>query len=97
MNGLYAGKRLTGAPLQLEVGINVGLKTEGPDAPHPSSSGKRRSKPPWDVTSHPSAWLKSVTQETTGVSEDVEKREASGTVGGSARWCHHCGNWHGAS
>ena len=40
-----------------------------------------------------SEWLKSTTQETTGVGEDVEKREPSCTIGGSAtaNWCSHCG------
>jgi len=38
-----------------------------------------------------SEWLKSTTQETTGVGEDVEKGEPSCTVGGNASWCSHSG------
>jgi len=36
-------------------------------------------------------WLKSTTQETTGVGEDVEKGEPSCTVVGNANWYSHCG------
>ena len=43
------------------------------DVQHHSSSGKIKSKPEWDITSHLSEWLKSKTQETT-VGEDVETR-----------------------
>ena len=50
-----------------------------------------------NITSHLSEWLKSTTQETTGVGEDVEKGEPSGTVGGNANWCSHSGKQYGAS
>ena len=40
-----------------------------------SPPGKCKSKLQWDITSHPSVWLKSTTQETTSVGEDVEKRK----------------------
>ena len=44
------------------------------DAQHHSSTGKCTSKQQWDITSHPSEWLKSRRQETINVGEDVEKR-----------------------
>ena len=37
-------------------------------------------------------WLKSTVQETTGVGEDVEKKEPSFTVSGNANWCGHLQN-----
>ena len=43
-----------------------------------------------NITSHLSEWLKSKPQEITSVSEDVEKKEPSCTVGGNATWCSHC-------
>ena len=49
------------------------------------------------ITSQLSEWLKSATQETTGVGEDVEKGEPSCTVGGDANWCSHCGKQCGGS
>ena len=49
-----------------------------------SPSGKHKSKPPRDITSHLSERLKLTTQETTGVGEDVEKGEHFCTVGGNA-------------
>ena len=48
-----------------------------------SSSGKYKSKILWDITSHLSEWLKSTTQETTGVGENVEKKESSCIFGGN--------------
>ena len=62
-----------------------------------SSSGKCKSKLQWDITSHISEWLISTTQETTGVGEDMEKKEPSRTVGGNANRCSHCGKWYGGS
>ena len=38
-----------------------------------------------EITLHLSEWLKSTTQETTDVEEDVEKKEPSCTVGGNAK------------
>ena len=52
---------------------------------HHLSSGKYKSKLQ-DITSHLSVWLKSATQEITGLGEDVEKGEPSYTVG-NANWC----------
>ena len=49
------------------------------DAQHHSSSGKYKSKPWWDATSHLSEWLKLTTQETTDVGKDVEKGQPSST------------------
>ena len=42
-----------------------------------------------------SEWLKSTTQETTVVGEDVEKGEPSCTIGGNANWCRHAGKQYG--
>ena len=44
---------------------------------------------------HLSEWLKSTTQETTGIGEGVEKGESSCTVGGNANWCSHPGKQNG--
>ena len=44
-----------------------------------------------------SEWLKSKTQETTSVVEDMEKKEPSCTVGGNANWQSHCGKQYGGS
>jgi len=49
------------------------------------------------MTSHLSEWLKSTTQETTGVGEDVEEEEPLYTVGENANWCSHCGKQYGGS
>ena len=38
-----------------------------------------------------SEWLKSKTQNTMSVGEDVEKKEPLCTVGGNTNWCSHCG------
>ena len=62
-----------------------------------STSGKYKSKPGEDTTSHLSEWLKLTTQETTGVGEDVEKGEPSHSVAGNANWCSHCGKQYGGS
>ena len=43
------------------------------NVPRDLSSGKYRSMPKWDATSHQSEWLKLTRQETTDVSKDVEK------------------------
>ena len=60
-------------------------------------SGKCKSKPQWDITSHMSEWLSSKRQEITSVGEDVAKREPSCTVGGSLNWCSHYGEQYGGS
>ena len=46
---------------------------------------------------HLSEWLKLTAQETTGVGEDVEKKESSCTVGGNANLCSHSGKQYGGS
>ena len=56
-----------------------------------------KSKPRQDTTSHLSEWLKSTTQEITGVNEDVEKGEPSCALGGNANWCSHSGKECGGS
>ena len=66
------------------------------DARHHSSSGRCKSKPPWDTTSHLSEWLKSKTQKTS-VDEDVKKKKPSCTVGGNAKWHRHGAEQCGAS
>ena len=58
---------------------------------HHSSSGKYKSQPQWDTTSHLSEWLKLTTQATTDVGEDAEKGEHFCTVGGNENWCSHSG------
>jgi hypothetical protein len=42
--------------------------------------------------SHQSEWLRSKTQVTADISEDVEKEEHSSTPGGIASWYKHSGN-----
>ena len=60
------------------------------DAPNHESSGRYKSKPQWDITSHLPEWLLSKRQEITSVGgEDVEKREPLCTVGGNLIWCSH--------
>ena len=49
------------------------------------------------ITLHLSEWLKLTTQETTGVGEDVEKRESSCTVGRNENWGSHSGEQYGVS
>ena len=61
------------------------------DVQHHQSSEKCKLKPQWDITSYLSEWLSSITQQGTNVGEDVEKREPSCTVGGTADWCSHYG------
>ena len=56
-----------------------------------SSSGKWKSKPQWNSSSYLSKWLKSKTQETTGIGKEVEKKKPSCTVDWNASWCSHCG------
>ena len=65
--------------------------------PHQSASGKYKSKPHWDTTSHQSEWLKLTSQEMTDAGEDSEKGEPSYSVGGNASWCSHSGKQHGGS
>ena len=43
------------------------------------------------ITSHPSEWLKSTTQETTDVGEDMETGEPTCIVGGNVNLYSHCG------
>ena len=40
---------------------------------------------------------RNTTLETTGVGEDVEKKEPSCTVGGNVNWCSHWGKQYGDS
>ena len=67
------------------------------DAQHHSSSGKYKSKPQWDSTSHLSEWLTLTTQATTDVGEDAEQEDLFCIVGGSASWCSHSGKQYGGS
>lgn len=55
------------------------------------SSGKYKSKPQRDTTSHQSIWLKLTSQKSTDAGEDIEKGESSNTVGGNTSWCSHFG------
>ena len=50
------------------------------------SSGKYKSKPQRDTTSHPVGWLESKRQMITSVREAVVKSEPSSTAGGNIRW-----------
>jgi len=59
------------------------------DVHHHLLSGKCKLKLPWDITLHLSEWLKSETQETTGVGDNVEKGEPFCSVYGNANWCCH--------
>ena len=61
------------------------------NAQHHSSSGKYKSKPQWDTTSHLSEWLTLTTQATTDVGEDGEKEDFFCIAGGNANWCSHSG------
>ena len=63
------------------------------DAQHHHSSGKCKSKPQWDITSHLLEWLLSKRHEITSVGEDVEKRKPLCTIGGDVNWCSHYGDW----
>ena len=58
-----------------------------------STSGKCKSKPQWDITSHLSEWLLSKRQEITSAGEGVEKREPLFfyLFSGNVNWCNHCG------
>ena len=56
------------------------------------SSGKYKSKSQYDTTLHQLEWLKLTRQETTNVSEDVEKGEHSYTPGRNASWYSHSEN-----
>ena len=67
------------------------------NAQYHSSSGKYKSKPQWDTTSHLSEWLTLTTQATTDVGEDVEKEDLFCIVGGNASWCSHSGKQYGGS
>ena len=58
---------------------------------HLSASGKYKSKPQWDTTSHQWERGKLTRQEATNFGEDVEKREPWYTVGGNVKWCSHSG------
>ena len=51
----------------------------------PQLSGKCKSKPQWDITSHLLGWPLSKRQEITSAGEDVERREALYTAGGHGR------------
>ena len=52
----------------------------------------RENKPPQGAgTSQPLEWASPKRGEITSVAENVHKRELSGTVGGNAYWCSHCG------
>ena len=50
----------------------------------------------WGTTSYPLKWLLIKKQEI-GVSEGVEKRQPSYTVGGSVSWYSHYGKEYGVS
>ena len=61
------------------------------DVQHHKSSEKCKLKAQWNNNSHLSEWLLSKRQETTSVGEDVEKREASYSVGRNINWQSHYG------
>ena len=56
-----------------------------------------KSKPQWDITSHLLEWLSSKREEIISVSEDLEKRKPSYTVGRNVNWCSHYGKWYEGS
>ena len=49
------------------------------------------------ITSHLLKWLSPKRQEITSVSQDVETREPSCTIGGNVNWRSHCGKQYGGS
>ena len=49
------------------------------------------------MTSHLSEWLKSTTQQTTGVGKDAEKGEHFCTGGGNGNWCSNSGKQYGGA
>ena len=61
------------------------------NAQYHSSSGKYKSKPQGDTTSHLSEWLTLTTQKATDVGKDAEKEDLFFTAGGNANWCSHSG------
>ena len=61
-----------------------GQQTHEKNAQHHSSSGKYKSKPQSDTTSHLVEWLKLAIQKTTGVGKDAEKEDLFCTAGGNA-------------
>ena len=67
------------------------------NVPHHSSSGKYKSKPQRDTTSHLSEWLILTTQATTDAGKDVEKEDLFCIIGGNASWCSHSGKQYGGS
>ena len=67
------------------------------NAPRDFSSGRQKSKPQWDTTSHQWERGKLTRQETTNVGDDVEKGGPSCTVGGNVNWGSHSGKLCGAS
>ena len=69
----------------------------GKNAPHHSSSGKYKSNPQWDTTSHLSEWLTWTTQATTDVGKDVGKEDLFCIAGGNASLCSHSGKQYGGS
>ena len=64
---------------------------------HHLHTGKYKSKPQWDTTSHQWAWGKWRRQETINVGEDAEKREPSYSVSGNVNWCSQFGKLCGGS
>ena len=65
-------------------------------AQHHSSSGKCKSKPKWDITSHLLVCLISKREELS-TSNDVEKMEPLCTIVGNVSWCNNYGKQYGSS
>ena len=65
------------------------------DAQHGWLSGKCKSKPQWDITSHLPEWLSSKRTQIINIARDVEKREPSSSVGRNVNWCSHCEKQYG--
>ena len=57
----------------------------------PSATGKSKSMPQWDTTSHPLARLESKSEIIISYGKDVEKSRHSYTAGGNGKWCSHLG------
>ena len=51
------------------------------------TSGKCKSKPQWDITSHLSEWLLSKRQQITSIGDNMEESEPLCIVGGNVDWC----------
>ena len=64
-------------------------------AQHCQLSGKYKSKPQWNITSHLAERLSSKRTQIANVGEDMEKMDPSYTVHGNVNWHNHHGRLYG--